>query len=705
MRDFIPRKIDINGSIAAVTVKQFDNDSRYIHVTISDEDLSDGTFDLLGCSAALYIQPQNNDDPTNVSFVAGEIADAENGIVTFLLPGGVTQNAGQYECEIWIYEGDSQSRPVISTKPFLLIVEKSIRNTSAVEASQSFSELDRALIEVQSVRNEVNALAALADSGEIPAGTLESEVVDARSGFSTLGAALRACVKGMNVYLNADRFRTLFGDSNYENGNFDNVGNNKIYPIGLSNGGELGNSPGVNINGTMVTFGRGDSRGNGDMQMIFTVAGSVWYRTYWDNSWTEWKRQTRFDEFITAVDGINSAIGLCVKSENTTLTSSAFRTLFGDSENSNGDFDNIGNNKIYPIGLSNGNQLANSPGTNINGLLITFGRGDSRSNGDTQMIITFGQSIYNRSYFNGAWSVWNRQVRLSEYNEFMKPWQGLKVSVLGDSISTFPNAIPSGNKCYYGTDGHASIASVNSMWWKQLCDITGATPHVIEAWSGSCCADPRYNSSDEIISGREDCPSALAMSYKSGNQEITLGSPRCQNLHTCSGSGVVNPDIIIVALGCNDYFYNVPLGSWDGHTALDSTDTKTWRGAYANMLIKIHEQYPDALVLCFSPWFCVRGWNGHNIPSATVNINGNGSTYQDYEDAMREICELMGCVYIDVNNFGFTRQNYGLYFADDINAQTNAVTHPNATGQEVLGQSIAAEVISKAKGYVNWLRR
>ena len=198
LRDFIPRKIDINGSIAAVTVKQFDNDSRYIHVTISDEDLSDGTFDLLGCSAALYIQPQNNDDPTNVSFVAGEIADAENGIVTFLLPGGVTQNAGQYECEIWIYEGDSQSRPVISTKPFLLIVEKSIRNTSAVEASQSFSALDRALIEVQSVRSEVNALVALADNGEIPAGTLESEVVDARSGFSTLGGAVRACVRGIS---------------------------------------------------------------------------------------------------------------------------------------------------------------------------------------------------------------------------------------------------------------------------------------------------------------------------------------------------------------------------------------------------------------------------------------------------------------------------------------------------------------------------
>ena len=43
----------------------------------------------------------------------------------------------------------------------------------------------------------LNALVALADNGEIPAGTLESEVVDARSGFSTLGDAVRACAKGI----------------------------------------------------------------------------------------------------------------------------------------------------------------------------------------------------------------------------------------------------------------------------------------------------------------------------------------------------------------------------------------------------------------------------------------------------------------------------------------------------------------------------
>ena len=561
--------VDIHNSPPSFKLKQYDNNSHKLHMTIIDKDNPYGnTVNLDGHSVRAYFKlPDGSDE-----YVDCELIKPKSGKITVPFPSSVTQQVGIVKCEIRISDGNN----LISLNVFTFEIVESIYNSSAIESTEKYSALDRALIEVQNVRNEVNALVALADNGEIPAGTLESEVVDARSGFSTLGAALRACVKGMNVYLNADRFRTLFGDSNYENGNFDNVGNNKIYPIGLSNGGELGNSPDVNINGTMVTFGRGDSRGNGDMQMIFTVAGSVWYRTCW-NGWTEWKRQTRFDEFSGLAARVDS---------------------------------------------------------------------------------------------------------------IEKPWQGLKVSVLGDSISTYPNHIPSGNACYYNTGNHPSVSSVNSMWWKQLCDLTGATPLVIEAWSGSCCAE--YNSA-----------------ANSGNSAATaaVDNSRCKNLHTGSGSGVVNPDIIIVALGCNDYFYNVPLGSWDGHAALNSTDTKTWRGAYANMLIKIHEQYPDALVLCFSPWFCVRGWNGHNIPSATVNINGNGSTYQDYEDAMREICELMGYVYIDVNNFGFTRQNYGLYFADDINAQTNAVTHPNATGQEVLGQSIAAEVISKAKGYVNWLRR
>ena len=185
MRDYIPKKKDINGDLGTVTVKQFDNNSRLLHVTLSDNDLADGTygdsdaFVLDDCTAALYIQPEGDDDTEHVQFVAGEVADGENGVVTFLLPGGVTQVAGRYECEIWIYGGD-ETQPIISTKPFALIVEKSIKNDSAIEATQSMSALDAKIIDIQAVKNQMAALVASpAGSG----GDVGTEMRDIRIGY------------------------------------------------------------------------------------------------------------------------------------------------------------------------------------------------------------------------------------------------------------------------------------------------------------------------------------------------------------------------------------------------------------------------------------------------------------------------------------------------------------------------------------------
>ena len=84
MQDYIPRRIDINGVIDTVTVKQFDNDSRLLEVTISDTDLADDSgnaFDLAECSAALYIQPEGNDDPAAVSFLSGTVESAESAVL------------------------------------------------------------------------------------------------------------------------------------------------------------------------------------------------------------------------------------------------------------------------------------------------------------------------------------------------------------------------------------------------------------------------------------------------------------------------------------------------------------------------------------------------------------------------------------------------------------------------------------------------
>ena len=195
MQDFIGRNVDINAKIDAVTVKQFDNDSRYLHVAITDADLPDDgkKFNLTNCATALYVQPAGDDSGENVAFVDGEVADEENGIVTFLLPGSVTQNVGEYECEIWIYEGSESNRPIISSLPFTMRVLKSIRNTSAVMASEQFSALDRWGTDVQSLRSIVAALIAS------PAGTggdVGTELRDIRTGYNgteyeSAGAAVR----------------------------------------------------------------------------------------------------------------------------------------------------------------------------------------------------------------------------------------------------------------------------------------------------------------------------------------------------------------------------------------------------------------------------------------------------------------------------------------------------------------------------------
>lgn len=194
MQDFIPRKIDINQKIATVVVKQFDNLSRFLHVQIMDRDLTEDKeglpMNLGGSEARLYVEMPESEP----AYVDGELADGENGIVTFALPGGVTQEAGCYNCEIRIT--NAVDGTVISTKPFLLRVEESIQDDQAVEATEKFSALENALIRVAVDRARLNHLEALANSANVIPGTAESEVVGIRTGYdgtvyATAGNAVR----------------------------------------------------------------------------------------------------------------------------------------------------------------------------------------------------------------------------------------------------------------------------------------------------------------------------------------------------------------------------------------------------------------------------------------------------------------------------------------------------------------------------------
>ena len=235
----------------------------------------------------------------------------------------------------------------------------------------------------------------------------------------------------------------------------------------------------------------------------------------------------------------------------------------------------------------------------------------------------------------------------------------LRFSVIGDSICSFAGSIPEGNKVYY-TGQNSGVASASQMWWSVLSRELSLEPLLIQAWSGST-----------VTEGVRD-PAV----YRPASD------PRCCQ---CLHRGETEPDVILIAMGVNDYSYGAPIGSWDGRTPL-AGDASTFRSAYGTMLERIHERYPFALTVCLTPWFMQRG---RDTGACYVNEPW-GLTAEDYGRAVTEVAHLLGAPVIDATHIGFTRWNFyaadGSRYCEDTPARP---THPNARGQHVMGLAVA----------------
>lgn len=253
------------------------------------------------------------------------------------------------------------------------------------------------------------------------------------------------------------------------------------------------------------------------------------------------------------------------------------------------------------------------------------------------------------------------------------PLTGRRLSLLGDSISAYAGTIPEGNDAYY-TGNNSGVSSANQMWWKILCNKTGMIPLVINGWSGSG------------VTQLEDSSHV--------NKVPMSSDERCSAL----GDGTNTPDVILIAGGVNDYTYaesaqSEPL-EWDGKTTpvLGNSFTE----AYACMIKKIQNNYPNAIVVALSTWFTMRGTdNGYTL---THTVGSNVYTQQDYNDKIRYVAEQMHIPYIDVSNIGFNRNNFYPTYAED---SSTIPTHPNANGQYVMGSAIAEKLIDLVNGYFN----
>lgn len=226
---------------------------------------------------------------------------------------------------------------------------------------------------------------------------------------------------------------------------------------------------------------------------------------------------------------------------------------------------------------------------------------------------------------------------------------GKKVSILGDSISTFSGYIPEGYATYYP---HGEVDDVNETWWKQVIDYLGLELLTNASWSGSRV------SGDSQGTATCGCSDARIADLKGPDDEI--------------------PDIILCFISTNDWRYGVTLGSFDSHDDIPADGViDNIADGYALMLYKIRQAYPNSIVYCFTE---LEGRPAPNDNSYPVE-NANGVTQHEVNHLITEIAHIFGCKIIDLNTTGIHYWNCNNYTVD-------TMTHPNVVGMKAIKNAV-----------------
>lgn len=225
------------------------------------------------------------------------------------------------------------------------------------------------------------------------------------------------------------------------------------------------------------------------------------------------------------------------------------------------------------------------------------------------------------------------------------PLNGKYLSILADSISTYPGYIPEGYSCYYATN---LMNSVEYMWWHRLMTATGMKLCVNNAYSGSCVA---------VVSG-------VADGYSGCN------TVRNMRLHTDTNV----PDVIVIQIGTNDYVHGVPIGTYNLSDG-EMFDESTFMGAYAKMLWNINDKYPNTKVYCGTiPKF--RNDRDEDYPVSGLDA---------YNEAIRKVSDMFGADIVDFSSCGITSANVPNYTVD-------GRIHPNKDGQALMANKAIEDI-------------
>lgn len=217
-------------------------------------------------------------------------------------------------------------------------------------------------------------------------------------------------------------------------------------------------------------------------------------------------------------------------------------------------------------------------------------------------------------------------------------YKGKKISLLGDSITTYVGYIPSGQTYEYNGSNHG-VTSVNDTWWMKLINALGMTLLVNNAWSGTCVTTVRDGA-------------------KGANSNAVV---RAESLGT-------NPDVIILYMGINDFGFEAQLGDYEGTTPVPN-DKTTFSSAYAMALDKMMIAYPQAEIWCATLPQCYA--NG-----SAPKINNSGISLTQFNERIKRLALAFGAKVLDFAQCGQTFHNLNVYVSDGV--------HPNTAGMNLL---------------------
>jgi hypothetical protein len=147
--------------------------------------------------------------------------------------------------------------------------------------------------------------------------------------------------------------------------------------------------------------------------------------------------------------------------------------------------------------------------------------------------------------------------------------QRLRISILGDSYSTYQNYIPEGNAIWYFEPMDAKNTDVNDVrqtWWWQVVKNGGYLLEKNESYSGATICYTGYN--DEDYSERS----------------FITRLPR-----------VGSPDILLIFGNTNDCWCGAKMGEYV-YNGWKRADLYTYRPALAKLLNDALSRYPNARI-------------------------------------------------------------------------------------------------------------